>query len=141
MIGIASLGMGNISAITNIYDDYDIKYVILRSSKDYEKKINKIILPGVSSFDEAMASIIEKDFDNLLKDFCRNKNNFLLGICVGMQVLGNTSEEGVLNGLIAIEWGAYGVPESFLIYDKKIIKKVVGPLNNSLVIEIEELIK
>lgn len=103
MIGIASLGMGNISAITNIYDDYDIKYVILRSSKDYEKKINKIILPGVSSFDEAMASIIEKDFDNLLKDFCRNKNNFLLGICVGMQVLGNTSEEGVLNGLSLIQ--------------------------------------
>lgn len=103
MIGIASLGMGNISAITNIYDDYDIKYVILRSSKDYKKKINKIILPGVSSFDEAMASIIEKDFDNLLKDFCRNKNNFLLGICVGMQVLGNTSEEGVLNGLSLIQ--------------------------------------
>ena len=46
-----------------------------------------------------------------------------------------------INGFIAIEWGAYGVPESFLIYDKKIIKKVVGPLNNSLVIEIEELIK
>ena len=43
--------MGNISAITNIYDDYDIKYVILRSSKDYEK-INKIILKSVSSFDE-----------------------------------------------------------------------------------------
>ena len=46
-----------------------------------------------------------------------------------------------LDGLIAIEWGAYGVPESFLIYDKKIIKKVVGPLNNNLVIKIKELIK
>ena len=45
-----------------------------------------------------------------------------------------------LNGLIAIEWGAYGVPESFLIFDKKIIKKVVGPLNKNLVIEIKELI-
>ena len=59
MIGIASLGMGNISAITNIYDDYDIKYVILRSSKDYEKKLIKLFT-GVSSFDEAMASIIER---------------------------------------------------------------------------------
>ena len=46
-----------------------------------------------------------------------------------------------LDGLIAIEWGAYGVPESFLIYDKKIIKKVVGPLNNNLVIKIKKLIK
>ena len=46
-----------------------------------------------------------------------------------------------LNGLIAIEWGAYGVPESFLIYNKSIIKKVVGPLNENLVFEIKEMIK
>ena len=46
-----------------------------------------------------------------------------------------------LNGLIAIEWGAYGVPESFLIYNNRIIKKVVGPLNYDLVFEIKELIK
>lgn len=45
------------------------------------------------------------------------------------------------DGLIAIEWGAYGVPETFLIYNKKIIKKIVGPLNDNLVIEISELIK
>ena len=45
------------------------------------------------------------------------------------------------DGLIAIEWGAYGVPESFLIYNKKIIKKIVGPLNDNLVIEISELIE
>jgi cytochrome c biogenesis protein CcmG/thiol:disulfide interchange protein DsbE len=45
------------------------------------------------------------------------------------------------DGLIAIEWGAYGVPESFLIYNKKIIKKIVGPLNYNLVIETSELIK
>ena len=45
------------------------------------------------------------------------------------------------DGTIAIEWGAYGVPESFLIYNKKIIKKVVGPLNVNFVIEIKELIK
>ncbi len=45
------------------------------------------------------------------------------------------------DGLIAIEWGAYGVPESFLIYEKKIIKRVVGPLNKNLVDKIQELIK
>ncbi len=44
------------------------------------------------------------------------------------------------DGIIAIEWGAYGVPETFLIYDKKIIKKVVGPLNEILLKEINELI-
>ena len=45
------------------------------------------------------------------------------------------------DGTAAIEWGAYGVPETFLIYNKKIIKKVIGPLNKSLVLEIKNLIK
>ena len=70
------------------------------------------------------------------KDNIKNAKNFLDEL--------NNPYEIILtdqNGLIAIEWGAYGVPESFLIYDKKIIKKLVGPLHNSLVIEIEELIK
>jgi len=43
-------------------------------------------------------------------------------------------------GTIAIEWGAYGVPETFLIYDKKIIKKIIGPLNENLLLEIKKLI-
>ena len=45
------------------------------------------------------------------------------------------------DGTIAIEWGAYGVPETFLIYDQKIIKKIIGPLNDDYVIEIKNLIK
>jgi cytochrome c biogenesis protein CcmG/thiol:disulfide interchange protein DsbE len=45
------------------------------------------------------------------------------------------------DGTIAIEWGAYGVPESFLIYNKKIIKKIIGPLNKKSLFEIEKLIK
>ena len=44
------------------------------------------------------------------------------------------------DGTISIEWGAYGVPETFLIHNKKIIKKVVGPLNEILLKEINELI-
>ena len=46
-----------------------------------------------------------------------------------------------LDGTLAIEWGAYGVPESFLIYNNEIIKKYVGPLNQGLVDEINLLIK
>ena len=45
------------------------------------------------------------------------------------------------NGTIAIEWGAYGVPESFLVHKNKIIKKIIGPLNENLLIEIENIIK
>ena len=45
------------------------------------------------------------------------------------------------DGTISIEWGAYGVPESFLIHNKKIIKKIIGPLNENSVSEIERLLK
>ncbi len=45
------------------------------------------------------------------------------------------------DGTKAIEWGAYGVPETFLIYENKIIKKYIGPLNSKLVDEIENYIE
>ena len=45
------------------------------------------------------------------------------------------------NGIIAIEWGAYGVPETFLIYNKRIIKRYVGPLNLNSIIEIKKFIE
>ena len=45
------------------------------------------------------------------------------------------------DGTISIEWGAYGVPESFLIYNKKIIKKITGPINKDLLLEIKKIIK
>ena len=45
------------------------------------------------------------------------------------------------DGTIAIEWGAYGVPETFLIHKKKIIKKFIGPLNQNLLSDIKSLIE
>ena len=45
------------------------------------------------------------------------------------------------NGTVSIEWGAFGVPETFLIYNKKIIKKLIGPINEKSLNEIVELIR
>jgi cytochrome c biogenesis protein CcmG/thiol:disulfide interchange protein DsbE len=45
------------------------------------------------------------------------------------------------DGTVAIEWGAYGVPETFLIHEKKIIKKVVGPINQTSFSDIKKLLK
>ena len=57
--------------------------------------------------------------------------------------LGNPYSKILLDndGTIAIEWGAYGVPETFLIFDNKIIKKYIGPLNPESVLEIKNYIK
>jgi len=65
------------------------------------------------------------------KDNKDNAKNFL-------KKLGNPYEKIIFdsNGTYAIEWGAYGVPESFLINNNKIIKKYIGPLNK---VSIEEI--
>ena len=70
------------------------------------------------------------------KDNFNNAQNFL-------KKLGNPYETILLDedGTISIEWGAYGVPETFLIYNKKIIKKIIGPLDLKKVFEINELVK
>ena len=70
------------------------------------------------------------------KDNKINAENFLIQ-------LGNPYKKILLDkdGTIAIEWGAFGVPETFLIYRDKIIQKFVGPLNNSLINEIENKLK
>ena len=45
------------------------------------------------------------------------------------------------DGTASIEWGAYGVPESFLVHQNKIIKRFIGPINNKDLLEIEKIIR
>ena len=57
--------------------------------------------------------------------------------------LGNPLETILIDteGVQAIEWGAIGVPESFLIFNNKVVKKYIGPLNENLIKEIKLIIK
>ena len=70
------------------------------------------------------------------KDTIKNANNFL-------KEFGNPYDNIIFDnkGTNAIEWGAYGVPESFLINNNKIIKKYIGPLNKGSIEEIKSFIK
>ena len=70
------------------------------------------------------------------KDTKKNANNFL-------KELGNPYDNIIFDnkGTNAIEWGAYGVPESFLINNNKIIKKYIGPLNKGSMEEIKSFVK
>jgi cytochrome c biogenesis protein CcmG/thiol:disulfide interchange protein DsbE len=70
------------------------------------------------------------------KDTKKNAINFL-------KELGNPYDNIIFDnkGTNAIEWGAYGVPESFLINNNKIIKKYIGPLNKRSIEEIKSFIK
>ena len=70
------------------------------------------------------------------KDNLNNAQNFLMKF-------GNPYETILLDkdGTISIDWGAYGVPETFLIYENKIVAKYIGPLNEKLINEIYSIIK
>ena len=89
---------------------------------------------------------------SILIDLAKNKNVKVVGINYKdnkknaenfLEELGNPYEKIIFDkdGIRAIEWGAYGVPESFLIYNGKIIKKYIGPLKNKSIKEIKLLIK
>ena len=70
------------------------------------------------------------------KDTEKNAKSFLAE-------LGNPYEKIIVDksGTNSIEWGAYGVPENFIIYNNKVIKKYIGPLNQDLFMEIQKIIK
>ena len=68
------------------------------------------------------------------KDTSKNAINFLKELSSPYQTVLLD-----LDGTLAIEWGAYGVPETFLIYNKKIIKKFIGPLNQDSLFVLKKL--
>ena len=70
------------------------------------------------------------------KDSLKNAEEFL-------NKLGNPYKKILIdrNGTKAIEWGAIGVPETFLVFQNKIVKKFIGPLNTKSVEEIKQIIQ
>ncbi|MCB0751567.1 MAG: imidazole glycerol phosphate synthase subunit HisH [Ignavibacteriae bacterium] len=98
MIGIIDYGLGNIKAFANVYKNLDLDYQIIKNSEDLIK-VSKIILPGVGSFDHAMNLLNNSGMRNTLDNLVLKEKIPVLGICVGLQILANGSEEGNLPGL------------------------------------------
>jgi len=97
MIGIIDYGLGNIKAISNIYDKLKIKNMIVKSEFDFEKA-ERLILPGVGSFDSAMSLLYKKNYMKTIISMVLEKEKKILGICVGMQLFAKKSEEGSMDG-------------------------------------------
>lgn len=98
MITIVDYGSGNIRAIGNIYERLNIEYKIVQNPNDL-KNAKKILLPGVGAFDETIEELNNSGLREVLDDEVLNKNAKIMGICVGMQILAESSEEGTLSGL------------------------------------------
>ena len=98
MIVIVNYGSGNIRAITNIYGRLNVPFRIAHQPGDLAGA-EKILLPGVGAFDQAMGQLENAGFRPVLDDLVTKQGLPVLGICVGMQILAESSEEGVRPGL------------------------------------------
>jgi glutamine amidotransferase len=98
MITIIDYGVGNIFAFQNVYKRLDIPTKIAKSSQDLIDA-EKLVLPGVGSFDYAMNQLNISGMREKLDELVLVKKIPVIGICVGMQIMGNRSDEGELEGL------------------------------------------
>ncbi len=97
MIAIIDYGAGNLFGVSNALKQFT-KEVEITSDKDTIRAADHVILPGVGSFDDAMGSMNRSGLIETVYEVIDKKTPFL-GICVGLQMCFEKSEEGVLPGL------------------------------------------
>ena len=126
-IVIIDYNIGNISAIANMLYRIGEKPIITNDHKDIDTS-DIIILPGVGSFDRAIKNLKEKNLIDILKKKIKD-NTKILGICLGMQILCNGSEEGNEEGLKVFDvfCKSFNSPDSAGIFmgwsDIKVVKE------------------
>ncbi len=98
MLCIIDYGSGNVAAIANICRKEKIPYCIANQPDELEQGTH-FLLPGVGAFDATMERLKSSDFLGVLEKKVMVENMPLLGICIGMQLLADCSEEGEHLGL------------------------------------------
>jgi glutamine amidotransferase len=98
VITLIDYGLGNIQAFANIYKRLNIPVAVAKTAGQLSAA-EKIILPGVGAFDWAMTRLEASGMRACLDDLVMDKKRPVLGVCVGMQMMARSSEEGRLPGL------------------------------------------
>lgn len=112
MITIIDYRTGNLGSIQNILRKAGENSVITSNKADIAEA-KKLILPGVGAFDTGMRNLIDLDLIDILNQKVKEEKIPVLGICLGMQLLAEKSEEGSLPGLGWIK----GVVRKFRLSD------------------------
>jgi len=91
MIGIVDYNMGNLASVQNAFAKLGADTVV-ESDPSKFKDYDKLILPGVGAFGDAMEHLRERNMIDALKDYAAS-GKYMFGICLGMQLLFESSEE------------------------------------------------
>lgn len=98
MIAIVDYAMGNVGSIQRMLKKVGAESV-LTSDPDELRAADRLILPGVGAFDAGMNRLRESGLTELLNELVLEQRRPILGICLGMQLLLDSSEEGTADGL------------------------------------------
>jgi len=98
MIAIIDYGLGNLGSIQNMIKKIGENSKIITHPEELSEA-KKIILSGVGSFDTGMNNLIKRGWIEVLNKLVLNDSIPILGICLGMQLMTQSSEEGFQNGL------------------------------------------
>jgi glutamine amidotransferase len=98
MISIIDYGIGNIKAFTNIYKELKLPSISVTKPQQL-KTSSRLILPGVGTFDQAMDRLNKSGMRDDIEELVFEHNVPILGVCVGMQIMADSGEEGHLAGL------------------------------------------
>ena len=119
MLGIIDYNMGNLASVYNACSKFTKDLKIVKNADDL-KNLDKIILPGVGAYKDAMQHLENSGLKDAILDFANSKKP-LLGICLGMQLLFESSEEfGYTKGLGLIEGKVVKFDKSKMGSDLKI---------------------
>jgi glutamine amidotransferase len=109
MIHVIDYKVGNIGSVVNMLNYLGAKVVVANRPEDIEKA-NKLILPGVGAFDTGASALKNTGFNEAILEAVQGRNATVLGICLGMQLLMEYSEEGDCPGLGLFAGGVKKIP-------------------------------
>lgn len=102
IVGVIDAGIGNVAAIVRSLDSLNLSVKIVRSAAEI-RCVDGIILPGVGSYDRGVEALHRNHLSDELIGFALKPKKSILGICLGMQLLCKSSEEGIKKGLAILD--------------------------------------
>ncbi len=92
MIAIVDYGMGNVRSLKNAFDFLGYDVIVTRELSEFEQA-DRIVLPGVGAFRDAVSAIRSLNLEEPLRQYAMDEKKPIFGICLGMQLLANISYE------------------------------------------------